>query len=95
MRRGISIAMVIFGTGAVLSGIRQFFPPFDTMFDFAHVTLACIFAILTGIHAWLNRRPLLRYFKRLRWWWILVGLGILSIIWGCIVVSTLVITGVW
>ena len=28
MRRGIAIAMVIFGIWAVISGISQFFPPF-------------------------------------------------------------------
>jgi len=33
MRRGITIAMVIFGIWAAISGISQFFPPFDTEFD--------------------------------------------------------------
>ena len=81
MRRGIGIAMVIFGLAAALTGIWNFFPPFKDTFSIPHVIPAFIFGFLAVIHIWLNRRPLLRYFKRLRWWWVLVASGFVYVIW--------------
>lgn len=81
MKRGISIAMVVFGLAAALTGIWQFFPPFRTTFYPPHAISACIFGLLVAVHIWLNRKPLIRYFKRLRWWWIPVGLGFAIAIW--------------
>ena len=80
MRRGIGIAMVIFGLAMVITGIWNFFPPFNTMFFPPHVINACIFGLLAAVHIWLNRKPVVRHFKRLRWWWILVGLGFAAVI---------------
>jgi len=94
MRRGIGIAMVIFGIWAVISGISQFFPPFDTEFDVGHVMSACIFGLLFGIHVWLNRKPAVGYFKGLGRWWILIGLGVAGIIFEGIVVTILMVMGV-
>ena len=90
MRRVISIAMVIFGIWAAISGISQFFPPFDTIFDMGHVISACIFAPLVGIHVWLNRKPVVRAFKGLGWWWILIGVGAAGVIFEGIVASILI-----
>ena len=96
MRRSISIAMVLFGIWAVISGISQFFPPFDTEFDVGHVVSACGFAVLLGIHVWLNRKPAVRYFKGLGRWWILIGVFVAgSIIFEGIVVTILIAMGVW
>ena len=95
MRRGISIAMAISGLGMVLTGIWNFFPPFNTEFFWPHVTNSCIFGLLIIIHVCLNWKPLLRYFKRLGWWWILAGVGIAAITWGGIIVPILTVTGTW
>ncbi len=81
MRRGISIAMVIFGLLMLASGITKLFPPFDTTFHPGHVANSFIFTLLVVIHIWLNRKPIIRYFKGLKWWWILVGLGLATVIW--------------
>ena len=81
MRRGIGIAMLISGLATVLTGIWDFFPPFNTVFYHHHATNASIFGILAAIHLWLNRKPVLRYFKGLGWWWILVGLGFVLVSW--------------
>jgi hypothetical protein len=95
MRRGISVAMVIFGLPTVLTGIWQFFPPFNDMFYMPHVTTACIFGLLVGIHIWLNRKPIVRYFKGLGWQWILIGLGVVYIIWIGIAMPILLMGGWW
>lgn len=93
MRRAISIAMVISGLTAALTGIWNFFPPFNTMFYLPHAINASILALLVAIHLWLNRKPLLRYFKRLGGWWILVGLLFVPVIWLGIVLPILIIKG--
>jgi hypothetical protein len=94
MRRGIAIAMVIFGLATVLTGgwalfflisRGEIFPP--------HITSSALFVIFAAIHVGLNRKPLFRYFKRLRWWWILVGLGFIAILWTGIVMPILFIGG--
>ena len=86
MRRGIGIVMVIFGLATAVTGIWNFFPPFNTMFYPPHVINACIFSLLVAIHIWLNWKPVVRYFKRLKWWWVPVGLGFAAIIWLGIIV---------
>ena len=97
MRRTISILLVIQGLSLLFTGIRNIplpcFKTFAEMFDPFHAISAGIFTVLLIIHVWLNRKPLLRYFRNLGWWWILVGLGFLSIIWGGIVITVLVALG--
>jgi len=95
MRRGIGIAMVIFGLATVMTGIWNFFPPFDTMFYPPHVINACIFGLLAIVHVWLNWKSIVRYFKGLGWWWILAGLGFVLVIWAGIIVPVLYITSVY
>ena len=74
MRRVIGIAMVVFGLNMVITGIWNFFSPFNTIFYTPHVANACIFGALAIIHVILNRKPLLQYFKRLGGRWTLVGI---------------------
>lgn len=85
MRRGISIAMVIFGIAMVITGIWNIFPPFDTELTPPHIISSFIFGVLIILHVWLNWKPIVRYFKGLGWWWVLVGLGCVFIIWASII----------
>ena len=95
MRRVIGIAMVIAGVWAVISGISQFFPPFDMLFDIGHVVSACIFAALVITHVCLNAKTIGKYFKGLGRWWILIGFVVAgSIVFEGIVVTILIIMGV-
>ena len=82
MRRGVSIAMFIFGLNTLVTGIQNFFPPFNTVFYIPHVVNASLFASIAVIHVWLNWKSLVRHFQRLGRWWILVGLlGVVAVIW--------------
>lgn len=76
MRRVISIMMVIFGLSAIAGGITKLFPPFNKMLYIPHISSSFLFGILLIIHVWLNRKPLIHYFQKLKWWWVLVSLGI-------------------
>ena len=95
MRRGIAVAMVIFGLAMVITGIWNFFPPFNTILYPPHIVNACIFGLLAIVHIWLNWKPIIRYFRGLGWWWVLTGLGIVLIIWAGIIVPALYIAGVY
>ena len=81
MRRGITIAMVVSGLITVLTGMWQFYPPFNDVFYLPHAANAFTFVVLVLIHIWLDWKRLLQHFKRLGWWWLLVGLGFAEIIW--------------
>lgn len=82
MRRGISIALLLFGLSMAMGGICKLFPPYNKMFYPPHISSSFIFVILAVIHVWLNRKPLISYFKRLKLLgWMLVGLGIVTILW--------------
>jgi len=70
MRHAISISMLLSGIWTVLTGITQQH----------HELPAIIFTILFCIHIYLNRKPLLVYFKGLRWKWLPVGLGMIIIL---------------
>ncbi len=97
MRRTVSILLVLFGLGLILTGVRNIpipcFAYFARVFDIGHAINSAIFVILVSIHVWLNRKPLLRYFSKLGWWWLLVGLGFAGIIWGGIVITVLAALG--
>ena len=80
MKRGIGIAMVIFGLAMVVSGIQKLFPPTNTFFYPPHVINACIFGLLVVVHIWLNWKPIGRYFRGLGRWWVLVGSGFAAVI---------------
>jgi hypothetical protein len=80
MRRGISIALVIFGLAMLVSGLQKLFPPANDIFYRPHVVMACIFAVLVCVHLGLNRKSIARHFKGLGRWWLLVGLGFAAVI---------------
>jgi hypothetical protein len=79
-RRVVTICVVLTGLFTVISGFWNFFPPFDSEFSPGHAVGASVFAGLALVHAWLNRRPIVRYFHGLGWWWIAVGLGLAALI---------------
>ena len=97
MRRPVAILLVLFGLNEILSGIKHMpipcFTILTTEFDWAHAISASIFSILFTIHAWFNRKAIIRYFSKLRYWWILVGLGITLLLWAGIIRPILIISG--
>lgn len=78
MRYAISVALFVTGLFTAVTGIWNFFPPFSLSFSPGHAVGACIFGILCVVHVWLNWKTIVKYFKRLRWWWILVALGLVA-----------------
>jgi hypothetical protein len=80
MRRGIAIAMVIFGLAMVISGIQKFFSPASDVFYLPHVINSCIFSVLVIAHIKLNWKSIGRHFSGLGRWWILVGFGLAAVI---------------
>jgi hypothetical protein len=80
MKRGIAIAMVIFGLAMLISGIQKLFPPANTFFYPPHVINACIFGVLVIVHIVLNWKQIARHFSGLGRWWVLVGLGFAAVI---------------
>jgi hypothetical protein len=95
MKRGISVAMVLFGFNMLVTGILNIFPPFDTVFFPSHVVNSIVFGVLAIIHVWLNWKQIIRYFQGLRWWWTLVGVGFLGVVWSVVIMPMFYITGVW
>jgi hypothetical protein len=99
MRRVIGILLIMFTSLVVLGAVRNLplplFENFSSQFDIGHAVSGVIFIILLGIHLWLNRKPLARYFSKLKWWWVLVGAGFLAVIWGGIGITILVGLGDW
>ena len=80
LRRVITITMVLTGLFTLISGFWNFFPPYDSEFSAGHAVGASVFGVLGVAHAWLNRRPILRYFRGLGWWWVVVGLGFAALV---------------
>jgi hypothetical protein len=72
MRRGISIALVLFGLMTAIAGIWKLFPPCNEISYPPHIFASFIFLILIIIHIWSNRKAILRYFSGLGWKWLLV-----------------------
>ena len=80
MRRAVSVVLVVTGLFTAVTGIWNFFPPFSLSFSPGHAVGACIFGVLCIIHVWLNWKSILRYFRRLGWWWLLVASGLIAIV---------------
>jgi hypothetical protein len=99
MRRVISILLILFTSLVLLGAVRNLpvaqFDNFSKQFDIGHAVSGGIFFILLCIHLWLNRQALALYFSKLRWWWILVGLGFAAVVWGGIGITILVSLGIW
>ena len=78
MRRAVSVMLVVSGLFSAVTGIWNFFPPFSESFSPGHAIGACIFGTLCVIHVYLNWKSILRYFKSLGWWWLLVASGLIA-----------------
>ena len=78
MRRVTSVALVVCGLFIAITGIWNFFPPFSESFSPGHAIGSVVFAVLCVVHVWLNWKAILKYFKSLGWWWLLVGTGLLA-----------------
>jgi hypothetical protein len=78
MRRFISVLLVLTGLFTIITGIWNFFLPFSRSFSPGHAVGASIFGALCIIHALLNWKSIMRYFKTLRWWWLWVTLGLIA-----------------
>jgi hypothetical protein len=76
MRNFTSISMVLFGIWTALSGIIEL-TPIATGDSDHHVIAAILFGAACCVHAWLNRKAIFGYFRKLRWQWGLVGLVLL------------------
>ncbi len=78
MRRAVSVMLVVSGLFSAVTGIWNFFPPFSESFSPGHAIGACMFGTLCIIHVYLNWKSILRYFKSLGLWWLLVALGLIA-----------------
>ena len=76
MRNVTSISMVLFGLWTALSGIIEL-TPIAIGESAHHVMAGILFSAACCVHIWLNRKPVLNYFRKLRWQWGLVGLVLL------------------
>ena len=85
MRRAVTVALVVSGLFSVVTGIWNFFPPFSESFSPGHAIGASIFGGLCIIHVWLNWKSILRYFRTLGWWWLLVVLGLIATVMAVII----------
>ena len=94
MKRFIGIGMVIFGLAAALTGIWNFFPPFNTIIYTPHIISSYVFGVLAVIHVCLNRKPIAQYFKKLGRRRVLVGLGFAAVAWLGIILPILVKAGI-
>ena len=93
MRRAVSIALILDTLYLIGTGINQIFPPFNKQVDPNHITPVAIFLVLLSIHLWLNRKPIVKYFRGLRWKWAYVGFGVFVILWGVVGVPLLMLNG--
>lgn len=95
MRRVISIAMVILGLTMAITGIWNIFPPFNEMLFPPHIVISFIFGLLAIVHIWLNWKSVVRYFRGLGRWWMMVGLGFALVIYVGLIVPVFFIVGIW
>jgi len=81
LRRPVSIALGVLGLFTVVTGVWNFFPPFDTEFSRGHAVGACAFGVVGIVHAWLNWNAILRHFGGLGWWrWVLLGATVIGLL---------------
>jgi len=74
LRRPVTIALGVLGLFSLVTGIWNFFPPFNTEFSPGHAVGACALGVVGVVHAWLNWNTILRYLAGLGWWrWVLIG----------------------
>jgi hypothetical protein len=80
VRRLVSILLVITGSFTIITGIWNFFPPFNNTFSPGHAVGSCIFSSLCIFHAFLNWKSIWRDLKGLGWKWVLVASGLIATI---------------
>ena len=80
MRRTIVVLLVTTGLFTTMTGIWNFFPPFNASFSPVHAIGSFVFGVLCIVHAWLNWKSILRYFRGLGWWWLPVALAFIAIV---------------
>lgn len=78
VRKATSLALVVTGLLTLITGLWNFFPPFNDRFSPGHAYGACVFAALCLVHVWLNRGAVRKYLKRVGWRWLLVGSGVVA-----------------
>ena len=76
MRRTVSIILVLAGLFTAVTGIWNFFPPFNESFSPGHAIGGSLVGALCVVHLWFNRKPVAKYMKGLGWWWVLIALGL-------------------
>ena len=94
MRRAVSIGMFFIGLVMVVTGVWNLFPPFDTLRFPPHIINSFAFGFLAIVHVSLNWKSLVRHFKGLGSWWILVAILVLTLVWLGVVFPLLVVNGV-
>ncbi len=62
MGRFISISLVVLTVLMIATGIAAG----PTACSGPHIAVASVWVVFAGVHAWLNRRPVVKYFKRTR-----------------------------
>lgn len=78
VRKVTSLALVITGLLTLVTGLWNFFSPYNGAFSPGHAYGASIFAALCLIHVWLNRGAVNRYLRRVGWRWLLAGSGVVA-----------------
>jgi hypothetical protein len=63
----------------MITGIWNFFPPFNKSFSPGHAVGACIFGSLCIIHMGLNGKSIWKYLKGLGWKWLFVACAFVAI----------------
>ncbi len=91
MRRSISIALILDTLYLIATGVLQLFTPFNKQVDPNHIIPVVVFIILLAFHLSLNRKPISKYFKGLKWKWAYVSLGILFVLFGAVVMPLIMI----
>lgn len=66
-RRAISVALLLIGVFALVSGFWSLFLPHGSLFVRAHVVGGCAFFVLSLVHVRYNRNALRLYLRDLGW----------------------------
>ncbi len=76
MRRIIGITMAVTGILTIITGIGEL-AVHPASIPYHHIIISVLFVASAGIHIWLNRKAVGRYFGGLGWrWGLIVGLAI-------------------
>jgi hypothetical protein len=45
-----------------------------------HIAAASLFVIAACFHCWCNRKPVIKYFNRLGWWWAIIAVCFFAVV---------------